>query len=278
MRDPHQTLYMPAGVRWPDMHWHKSSFGRRSGDFGPSTAATARIRNGEMVESDPTESSDHELAVGLTLLIQQPIANVLEGFRSALDMRADRQLVDAVALHGAPDDFARLVRQPNGAAESQRYLAARPGDTLNLSLDEIQAFHAPASSLVFLEATVIDRVAGGAEVPSRVLCCVLLRRRSAAARRARRMTTPSRPSIRETRRAATQRRAAAGGALSRVVHPSGVRSRLDLSAGHHTPFVGRQSGLGCLRMPGNGWSRGWDRRCSCRPQRASRSHGYAMRF
>src|SRR5262249_52391798 len=34
--------------------------------------------------------------------------------------------------------------------------------------------------------------------------------------------------------------------LYRVVQPSGVRSRLDVSAGHHTPFVGRQSELGGL--------------------------------
>src|SRR6185369_5157554 len=34
--------------------------------------------------------------------------------------------------------------------------------------------------------------------------------------------------------------------LYRVVQPSGMRSRLDLSAGRHTPFVGRQSELGVL--------------------------------
>jgi class 3 adenylate cyclase len=34
--------------------------------------------------------------------------------------------------------------------------------------------------------------------------------------------------------------------LYRVVQPSGVRSRLDVSAGRHTPFVGRQSELGVL--------------------------------
>jgi class 3 adenylate cyclase/predicted ATPase len=34
--------------------------------------------------------------------------------------------------------------------------------------------------------------------------------------------------------------------LFRVVQPSGVRSRLDVSAGHHTPFIGRQSELGVL--------------------------------
>jgi len=34
--------------------------------------------------------------------------------------------------------------------------------------------------------------------------------------------------------------------LYRAVQPSGVRSRLDVSAGHHTPFVGRQSEVGVL--------------------------------
>jgi hypothetical protein len=99
-----------------------------------------------MVESDPAESSDHELAVGLTFLVQQPIANVLEAFRSAVDLRADRQLVSAVVIKGTPDDFAGLVLQPDGAAEAKRYLVARPGDTLNLSLDEIRVFHALASA------------------------------------------------------------------------------------------------------------------------------------
>jgi hypothetical protein len=115
-------------------------------DFGLSADAAVRVRDGEMVESDPTESSDDELAVGFTFLVQQPIANVLEAFRSALDMKADRQLVSAVVIRGTADDFARLVLQPAGAAEAKRYLAARPGDTLNLSLDEIEAFHALASA------------------------------------------------------------------------------------------------------------------------------------
>jgi class 3 adenylate cyclase/tetratricopeptide (TPR) repeat protein len=41
-------------------------------------------------------------------------------------------------------------------------------------------------------------------------------------------------------------------ALYRVVQPSGVRSRLDVSAGRHTPFVGRQTELGVLR---DAWER-----------------------
>ena len=115
-------------------------------DFGLSADAAARIRSGEMVESDPTASSERELAVGLTFLVQQPVANVLEAFRSAADMRADRQLLAALPIRGAADDLAGLILQPDGAAEAQRYLAARPGDTLNLSLDEMQPFHARAAA------------------------------------------------------------------------------------------------------------------------------------
>src|SRR5512135_2333626 len=79
------------------------------GDFEISVDAAARIRSGEMVESDPTESSERELAVGLTFLVQQPIGTVLEAFRSALDMKADHQLLASAVLHGSLDDFANLA-------------------------------------------------------------------------------------------------------------------------------------------------------------------------
>src|SRR5258708_7564579 len=88
------------------------------GDFGISAAAAARVRGGEMVESDPTESSERELAVGLTFLVQQPVANILEAFRSAVDMKADRQLRASVVLHGSADDLANLGLQ---ADEAKRY-------------------------------------------------------------------------------------------------------------------------------------------------------------
>jgi len=112
-------------------------------DFGIPAAAAARIRSGEMVESDPAGSSDRELAVGLTFLVQQPIGSVLDAFRSAADMKADQQLLASAVIRGLPDDFANLALQSD---EAQRYLAARPGDVLNLSLDEIRAFHSLASA------------------------------------------------------------------------------------------------------------------------------------
>ncbi len=109
--------------------------------------AAARLRQGEMVSSSPRESSDRELGIGLTFLVHQPLPEVVKAFRTAVDLKADPQLSAAVVLRGpgTPADFASLVLEPGGAAEANRYLAASPGDTLNLSADEIRAFDALAS-------------------------------------------------------------------------------------------------------------------------------------
>jgi len=110
--------------------------------------AAARLRQGEMVSSTPAESSDRELGVGLTFLVEQPLPEVVKAFRTAVDLQADPHLHGSVEIHGPGTlaDFSGLVLDPNGAAEADRYLAASPGDTLNLSADEIQAFHARAAA------------------------------------------------------------------------------------------------------------------------------------
>src|SRR5262245_19807725 len=110
--------------------------------------ASARLRRGEMVQSAPEESSDRELGVDLTFLVQQPLPEVLKAFRTAVDLKADPQLSASVPIHGpeTPADFAGLVLEPDGAAEANRYLAASPGETLNLSGDEIQAFKGLAAA------------------------------------------------------------------------------------------------------------------------------------
>ena len=117
-------------------------------DLNLPADAAARLRHGEMVHSDPRESSDREMGVGLTFLVQQPLAEVVNAIRAAVDLKADPQLAASVLIRspGTPADFASLVLEPGGAAEATRYLTASPGDTLNLSAEEIQAFKALASS------------------------------------------------------------------------------------------------------------------------------------
>jgi len=120
---------------------------RVTADLNLPADAAARLRHGEMVHSDPKESSDRELGVDLTFLVQGPLDEVLQAFRAAVDLKADPQLAASVPIRGpgTPADFAALVLEPGGVAEANRYLAASPGDTLNLSADEIRAFNALAS-------------------------------------------------------------------------------------------------------------------------------------
>jgi hypothetical protein len=118
------------------------------GDFGFPANASERLRRGEVLEADPAESSDRELAVGLTFLVKEPPATVAKAFRKAVDLQEDSQLAASMPLRGAGAlaDFATLVLAPDGAAEAKRYVSARPGETLNLSPDEIRAFDALATA------------------------------------------------------------------------------------------------------------------------------------
>jgi hypothetical protein len=56
-------------------------------DLNLPAEAAARLRHGKMVHSDPQESSDRELGVGLTFLVQQPLAEALKAFRTVVDLK-----------------------------------------------------------------------------------------------------------------------------------------------------------------------------------------------
>jgi len=124
------------------------SLDQLAADLGLPSDAGARIRSGEIVKSDPRESSDREIAVGLAFLVQRRPAEVLEAFREAIDLKADPQLSASVPIRGpgALGDFDSLALEPDGAVEAKRYITAGPGDTLNLSSREIQEFTALAAS------------------------------------------------------------------------------------------------------------------------------------
>jgi hypothetical protein len=115
-------------------------------DLNLPADAAARIRRGEMVHSGPRESSEREMAVGLTFLIQQPLPEVVKAFRAGTDLKADRQVTaSGLIVSGTLADFAGLEVEPDGAREARRYLAAHAGDELNLSPDEIAAFNGLAA-------------------------------------------------------------------------------------------------------------------------------------
>jgi hypothetical protein len=137
-----------------------SSIERVAEDVALPSDAAARLRRGEMLQYEPAGAAERELAVGLTFLVQQPPVQVMKAFRAATDLKADDQLASDTPLRGQgmPADFASLVLEPSGAAEADRYLAVRAGDTLNLSADEIAAFRSLAPTGKATQGQVEDEV------------------------------------------------------------------------------------------------------------------------
>lgn len=84
-------------------------------DINLPADAAARLRQGEMVSSTPAESSDRELGVGLTFLVEQPLPEVVKAFRVGVDLQADPHLYASVEIHGPGTlaDFSGLVLDPS---------------------------------------------------------------------------------------------------------------------------------------------------------------------
>jgi hypothetical protein len=113
-------------------------------EVGLTADAVARVEHGEMVETTPTDRSDRELAIGMVFLVPASPEQVVQGFCRGGDLKADPGVVALHEVSGAGTlaDFEELRLTPHGAAETERYLAAVPGQTLNLSTAEIAAFRA----------------------------------------------------------------------------------------------------------------------------------------
>jgi len=100
------------------------------------------LRAGNIVTWRTTEGSDRELALGLALLTKTKHESLVALFREAAVLKN----VSLIAAYGKIEgegtvaDFAGVKLAPNGEKEARRYLAAEPGDELNLDAKEIAAF------------------------------------------------------------------------------------------------------------------------------------------
>jgi hypothetical protein len=138
--------------------WAVPTVAEVAGAIGLGADGIARVQNGEMVTLAPKETSDRELAVGIVFFVKAPPSRVVDQFRRGGDLKEDPNLRASHPIAGAGtlDDFAALKLAPNGADEAKRWLAAAPGETLNLSDAEIAAFKAlpPGASQADVEAKI----------------------------------------------------------------------------------------------------------------------------
>ena len=117
-------------------------------DFAFSKDDVQRVRSGELVKTTTKETSDKELATVMVFLVKAPVQKIISAFAVGSGFRNDPQVQLATEIKGdgTLDDFKRIVLQPGGDKEAQRYLNAAPGDTLNLSEAEIASFQALKNS------------------------------------------------------------------------------------------------------------------------------------
>lgn len=113
-------------------------------DFAFSKDDVQRVRNGELVKTTTTETSDREIAAVMVFLVKAPVQKLISSFEVGSAFRNDPQVQLATEIkgEGTLDDFKGIVLQPGADKETQRYLNATPGDTLNLSSPEIASFQA----------------------------------------------------------------------------------------------------------------------------------------
>jgi hypothetical protein len=112
-----------------------------SAELGLGADAVRAIERGKMVDFATKELSERDLAAGFVFLVKAPPAEIANGFRRYGDLPDDPSVVASHALSegASAADLAPLHLMPHGADEARRYATARPGDTLNLSAEEIAA-------------------------------------------------------------------------------------------------------------------------------------------
>jgi len=117
-------------------------------DLGFGKDDVRRVQDGEMVKTTTKETSDREIATVMVFLLKAPVKKIIGAFEVGMFFRYDPQVQDSVEIHGngALEDFKSLVLEPGAEKETQRYLDAAPGNTLNLSSSEIAAFQALRAS------------------------------------------------------------------------------------------------------------------------------------
>ncbi|MEO6952945.1 MAG: hypothetical protein ABI321_14160 [Polyangia bacterium] len=110
-------------------------------DLKLDDAAVKELRAGKNYQRFPQEVSDRDIAAGIVFLTRSTPSEVGKLFTHFADVTVNPSVRASHDISSA-GDFASLTLGEHGAAEAQRYLAAKPGDELNLASDEIAQFHA----------------------------------------------------------------------------------------------------------------------------------------
>jgi len=115
--------------------------GEALAELGFPADAEPQVLAGKFVRTSPRPTSDRELTVGLAFLVKVPPKKLVEELRDGLLFSIDPNSKTHGALDG-DGSLAQLAGLAASAAQLKAYANAKPGDALNLSAPEIDAFQA----------------------------------------------------------------------------------------------------------------------------------------
>lgn len=112
--------------------------------MGFSPEQQQQVLAGQLISITLQETSDRELAVGMSILVKEPPNELEAFFKSGAGYQEgpNTTAYAPISRAGELSDFSRIALTPGGAGEAERYLKAAAGEDLNLSPQEIVAFHA----------------------------------------------------------------------------------------------------------------------------------------
>ena len=111
-------------------------------ELGLSKSEIASVHSGEMVSHAVEPASPRELVVGLAFKVPAPPSELMESLRTHGLDQVDSSVSQSglISGDGVLADFEKLTFSKDPKARAKDYLQAKPGEDLNLSTNEIEAF------------------------------------------------------------------------------------------------------------------------------------------
>ena len=115
-------------------------------EIGFSSDAKQQVLDGKFVTTGLKPTSERELAMAMAFLVSEPPAELIEDVKKDLVAGVDPDTTAHTTISGAGslDDFKAVSFGSDVKKQAEVFLAAEPGEDLNLSTAEIGAFEALA--------------------------------------------------------------------------------------------------------------------------------------
>jgi len=130
-------------------------------EVGLSAGEIADVKAGKIVFQSASSAHERDLASALAFFVPASPADLVKDLKAGLIGKIDPNEIarGKISPAGAIADFAALTLSPDAEQRAKRYVSAKGGDDLNLSTDEIVAFHALGSSAPVADVQTQVRVA-----------------------------------------------------------------------------------------------------------------------